>query len=126
MESSPQAPRESRLLHRECMGLMEDGGDGCVPRAHQGKSHSFEEINNPGMLMLLICSGSASSRLLGVQMWVGVSRALSCTFQWPRMRASPVVPNWKRWGCSEPFALPFPCYDVGRNFPFPHSQWFEM
>lgn len=116
MESSPQAPRESRLLHRECMGLMEDGGDGCVPGAHQGKSHSFEEIDNPGMLMLLICSGSASSRLLGVQMWVGVSRALSCTFQWPRMRASSVVPNWKRWGCSEPFALPFPCYDVGRNF----------
>lgn len=83
------------LLHSKCMGLMEDGGDGCVPRAHQGKSHSFEEIDNPGMLMLLICSGSASSRLLGVQTWVGVSGALSCRFQWPRVRASPIDPNWK-------------------------------
>lgn len=50
MASNPPDLEESLLSESKCKGLMEAEGDGYLGRAHQGESHSFEEIDNLGCL----------------------------------------------------------------------------
>lgn len=50
MASNPADRGEGELLESKCEGLMEAEGDGYLGRAHQGESHSVEEIDNMGCL----------------------------------------------------------------------------